>query len=392
MSDLTVAAVTGIGIVAPCGIGKEAFWKGLLGVPEDGIRQIKDWDPTQWFPNPKEARRADKFTQFAIAAATEAIDQAEGFDYDPTKVGVSVGSGIGGIATLEEQIVINHEKGSRRVTPFLVPMMMSNAAGATISLRFGYQGPCEAIVTACAAGTHSIGRALDWIRTGRCDAVVAGSSESSLTPTALAGFGNMTALSKSGKSMPFDVNRDGFVISEGSAVLIMERLDLAEARGANILGLVVGSGSTADAHHITAPSPQGLGAINCVKQALDDAKLNAEDITYINAHGTSTPLNDKAESLAMVEIFGQPGPAITSTKGVTGHALGAAGSIEAASIVLSMQHKVIPPTAGYSDHDPEIPKLDIVTEARDWEPGPTISNSFGFGGHNGTVVLKPYEG
>ena len=392
MHQDAVAAITGIGVVAPCGVGKEAFWNGLLETPEDGYRTVDDWDPSFLFENAKEARRADKFTQFALAAAAEAIEQAKGFDYDPTKVGVSVGSGIGGIATLEDQIVVQHEKGSRRVTPFLVPMMMSNAAGASVSLRHGFQGPCEAIVTACAAGTHSIGRALDWIRSGRCEAVVAGSSESSLTPTALAGFGNMTALSKSGHSMPFDVNRDGFVIAEGSGVLIMERLDLAEARGAEILGLVVGSGSTADAHHITAPSPQGLGAINCVKQALADAKMNADEVTYINAHGTSTPLNDKAESIAMQEIFGAPGPAITSTKGVTGHALGAAGSIEAASVILSMQKKMIPPTMGFKEADPEIPKLDIVTEAREWEPGPTISNSFGFGGHNGTIVFKPYNG
>ncbi len=391
MSEI-VAAVTGVGVVAPCGVGRDAFWDGLLGEAASGYQSVQDWDPSEFYANAKEARRHDKFAQFAIVSSTEALEQAGDLSsYDPSDIAVSYGSGIGGLATLEAQIGVQIEKGEKRVSPFLVPMMMANAAGAAVSLRHGAKGPCEAIVTACAAGTHSIGRALDWIRLGKANAVIAGSAESSLTPTGIAGFKNMTALSKSGDSKPFDETRDGFVISEGAGTLILERLDLAEGRGADILGLVIGSGSTADSHHITAPSPEGEGAIRCVNRALQDAGISATDVTYVNAHGTSTPLNDRAESNAMLEVFGDHKPAITSTKGVTGHALGAAGAMEAVSVILSMQNKKIPATAGLTTVDPEMPELDFVTEARDWEPGPTISNSFGFGGHNGTVVFAPYK-
>ncbi len=387
-----VAAVTGVGVVASCGIGKKAFWDGLLATPPDGERRITDWDPSPWFESPKDARRSDRFSQFAIAATHEAIEQAGGLHSKPEDVAVSYGSGIGGLSTLEHQVTVCYDKGEKRVSPFLVPMMMANAAGASVSLRFGAQGPCEAIVTACAAGTHSIGRALDWIRLGKAETVIAGSSESALTPTGIAGFNNMTALSKSGHSMPFDANRDGFVIAEGGATLILERLDVAEARGADILALVIGSASTADSHHITAPSPEGSGAIRCVNLALEDAGVTAADVKHINAHGTSTPLNDKAEAKAMAAVFGDDIPAITSTKGVTGHALGAAGAIEAAAVVLSMQNRMMPPTAGLNEVDSDMPQMDIVREAREWEPGVTISNSFGFGGHNGTIVMAPYSG
>lgn len=382
-------AVTGLGVVAPCGIGREAFWEGLLREPADGDRRIVDWDPSPWFDNPKDARRADPFTQYALAAAAMALEQAGDLDCDPARIAVLVGTGIGGITTNEEQIVNRHDKGDRRVSPFLVPMMMPNAAGAAISMRHGLQGACETTVTACAAGTHSIGNALNHIRSGRADVVIAGGSESPFTPTSMAGFRNMTALSKSGQSRPFDARRDGFVMSEGAAMLVLENLDRAKARGARILGLVAGAASTADAHHITAPSPGGNGAVRCMELAIGDAGLRADDIVQINAHGTSTPLNDAAEAAAVAKVFGQPGPAITSTKGVTGHALGAAGALEAAAVLLSMEHGLIPPTFGYGEPDPELPVLDIVTEARSWEPGPSISNSFGFGGHNGSVVLIP---
>ena len=386
----SAVAVTGLGVVAPCGVGLEAFWQGLLRPPADGDRRVPDWDPLPWFENPKAARRADPFTQYALASAQMALDGAGELGADPSRIGVMIGTGIGGISTNEEQIVIRHEKGDRRVSPFLIPMMMPNAASAAISMRHGFQGPCETTVTACAAGTHSIGNAVNVIRSGRCDVMLAGGSEAPFTPTSLAGFGNMTALSSSGQSRPFDVERDGFVMSEGCAVLVLESLDRATARGATILGLVLGSASTADAHHITAPAPGGAGAIQCMEQAMADAGITAADVVHINAHGTSTPLNDAAEAHAIDKVFGSPGPIVTSTKGVTGHALGAAGALEAAAVLLSIHHELIPPTLGLVNPDPELPELDLVIgEPRPWQPGPSLSNSFGFGGHNGTVVIAP---
>ncbi len=384
--------VTGIGVVAACGMGKEAFWDGLLRpVTVIGTtRPVADFDPSPWFDNPKEARRADRFQQFAVAAATMAMDDAGGGPpADPGRKGVMIATGVGGLNTLEEQIQVRIEKGERRVSPFLVPMMMANAAGAAVSMRFGWQGPCETTVTACAASTHAIGNAARTIAWGRCDAMLAGGSECSLTATALAGFGNMTALSSSGVSMPFDARRDGFVMAEAAAVLLLEELETARARGAHILGEILGGASTADAHHITAPSPGGTGAVGCMELCLADAGLRPDDIVHINAHGTSTPLNDAAEAEAIAKVFGAPGPAVTSTKGVTGHALGAAGALEAAAVVLSMEHRLIPPTMGTSALDPELSIDLVVGEPRAWEPGPTLSNSFGFGGHNGCVAIGP---
>ncbi|HKA03786.1 MAG TPA: beta-ketoacyl synthase N-terminal-like domain-containing protein, partial [Acidimicrobiales bacterium] len=304
-------AVTGIGVVAACGTGKQAYWEGLLRpVSEVGpTRSVADFDPARWYENPKDARRADRFTQFAIAAAALALDDAGGEPpADPSRKGVMVATGVGGLATLEEQIQIRIEKGERRVSPFLVPMMMSNAAGAAVSMRYGWQGPCETVVTACAASTHSIGNAARTIAWGRCDAVLAGGSECSVTPTALAGFGNMTALSSSGVSRPFDVRRDGFVMAEAAAVLVLEEMEFARSRGARILGEILGAASNADAHHITAPAPGGSGAVACMELCLADAGLQTEDIAHINAHGTSTPLNDAAEAEAISKLFGTPGP------------------------------------------------------------------------------------
>jgi 3-oxoacyl-[acyl-carrier-protein] synthase II len=382
--------VTGIGVVAPCGLGKQAYWDGLLRpITEKGAtRGIDDWDPSPWFANPKEARRADRFQQFALAAASMAVDDAGGEPPgDPARKGVAVATGIGGLHTLEEQIQTRLEKGVRRVSPFLVPMMMANAGGASISMRFGWQGPCETIVTACAASTHAIGYAARLIAWGRCDAMLAGGAESTLTPTAEAGFRNMTALSTSGVSMPFDAKRDGFIMSEAAAVLLLEELESAQARGARILGEILGSASNADAHHITAPSPGGTGAVACMELCLQDAGLRGDDIRQINAHGTSTPLNDAAEAEAIAKVFGVPGPPVTSTKGVTGHALGAGGALEAAAVLLSMEHRLIPPTMGTTELDPEM-SIDLVMgEPRPWEPGPTLSNSFGFGGHNGCLAI-----
>ena len=383
-------AVTGIGVVAPCGVGVDAFFEGLCAPAPVGPRILEDFDPTPYFDNPKEARRSDRFSQFALAAAEEALAQAGELDADLARRGTFIGTGVGGIQTLEAQIEVRIEKGERRVSPFLVPMMMANAAAATLSMRFGWQGPCENTVTACAAGTHAIGNAARMIADGRCDAVLAGGSEAPFTLTAVAGFANMTALSNSGVSRPFDVNRDGFVMAEGAGVLVLEEWDRAAARGATILGEVLGSASTADAHHITAPAPGGTGAINCMRLAMEDAGITAADVVHINAHGTSTDKNDAAEAAAVAKVFGTPGPAVTSTKGVTGHALGGAGALEAVAVLAAMNKGLIPPTAGHEQMGRDMPKIDLVVgEPRSWNPGPSLSNSFGFGGHNGTIVLAP---
>ena len=387
-------AITGYGVVAPCGIGKQNFWKGLLGPGTTGsvTVEVSEWDPAPYFDGPKEVRRADRCEQYALAAANEAIEQSGSLPYDPTRIGTIFGTGIGGLRTLEEQVVVRVEKGERRVSPFLVPMMMSNASGAAISMRYGFQGPAETICTACAAATHALGYAARLIAWGRCDAVVSGGAESAATVTAVAGFANMTALSTTKVSKPFDATRDGFVFGEGSAVFVLERLDLAVARGAKIYGEILGAGSNADAHHITAPSPGGVGAIACMKLALDDAGLTPDQIKQVNAHGTSTPLNDSAEAQAVANVFGASKPPMTSIKGVTGHPLGAAGALEAAAVLLSFEHKLIPPTANTTVVDPEMKDVDIVIgSARPWEPGPTISNNFGFGGHNGSIILAPYK-
>ena len=383
-------AVTGLGVVAPCGVGVDAFWEGLCSPAPVGLRVLEDWDASPYFENAKEVRRSDRFTQFAVAAADEALAQAGELGADPARLGTFIGTGVGGIETLETQIEIRLTKGERRVSPFLVPMMMTNAAAATLSMRHGWQGPCENTVTACAAGTHAIGNAARLISNGYCDAVLAGGSEAPFTPTAIAGFTNMTALSSSGVSRPFDPRRDGFVMAEGSAVLVLEEWSRAEARGATVLGEILGSASTADAHHITAPAPGGTGAITCMRLAIEDAGITADDVAHINAHGTSTDKNDAAEAAAIAKIFGTPGPVITSTKGVTGHALGGAGALEAAAVLLSMNRRLIPPTAGHETLDPEMPDIDLVVgEPRPWAPGPSLSNSFGFGGHNGTLVIGP---
>jgi 3-oxoacyl-[acyl-carrier-protein] synthase II len=386
--DRRRVVITGLGVVGPCGIGRDAFWQGLLGPQPEGNRVVHDFDPTVWL-GPKEARRTDRFAQMAIGAAEMALEQSGQVGADPDRSGVIIATGVGGLETLEEQIQVRLEKGEKRVSPFLVPMMMANAGAASVSMRFGWRGPCETIVTACAASTQAIGYAARLIQWGICDAVMTGGAESSITPTAMAGFGNMTALSPERLSRPFDKDRNGFVIAEGAAVLVLEEREAALARGATILGELMGSASTADAHHITAPSPDGSGAVRAMELALADAGIDTSDVRQINAHGTSTPLNDAAEAEAIAKVFGTPGPPVTSTKGITGHALGAAGALEAAAVLLSMEHRQIPPTAGTVNVDPEI-TIDVVTGApRDWEPGPTLSNSFGFGGHNGCIVIGP---
>ena len=387
-------AVTGLGVVAPAGIGVADYWAGLLGPGLTGGQstEIPDWDPTPWFESAKQARRADRVEQFALAAAAEAFDAAGGvgaIGVEPGRFGTIFASGVGGLHTLEEQVIVRAEKGARRVSPFLVPMMMVNASGAAISMRYGLQGPNETICTACAAGTHAIGYAARLIEWGLVDAVATGGSECAATETALAGFGNMTALSSSGVSMPFAEGRDGFVMGEGAAVLILEEWSHAESRGANILGEILGSASNADAHHITAPAPGGTGAIACMRLALDQAGIEPADIAQVNAHGTSTPLNDAAEADAISEVFGAGAVPVVSTKGVTGHALGAAGALEAAASLLSIRHGLIPPTANTVAPDPAMSIDLVVGGPREWTPGPVISNNFGFGGHNGSVVIAP---
>ena len=383
--------VTGYGVVAPTGVGKDAFWNGLLGpgITGTSVLDLADWDPSPWFDSPKDARRADRVQQFALAAAAEAVADAGDLTADPGRKGVIFATGVGGLHTLEEQCQVRIEKGVKRVSPFLVPMMMANAAGASISMRYGLQGPNETICTACAASTHAIGYAARMIAWDMADVIFTGGAESAGTVTSVAGFTNMTAMSTSGRSCPFDVERDGFVLGEGAGVIVLEEREMALARGATIFGEILGAASNADAHHITAPSPGGAGAVACMELALADAGLQPGDIRQINAHGTSTPLNDAAEAEAVTKVFGVPGPAVVSTKGVTGHALGAAGALEAVAVLLSIDRRLIPPTAG-TTAIPDDMTIDVVLgEPRPWEPGPALSNNFGFGGHNGSVIIAP---
>jgi 3-oxoacyl-[acyl-carrier-protein] synthase II len=386
--------VTGLGVLASCGIGKDAFFAGLSGPAAVGPQWVDAFDPAAWF-DPKEARQTDRFAQFSIAAAAGALDDAGELGADPGRVGVIFGTGTGGLATIQEQIILLVAKGPRRVSPRLVPMMMGNAGAAAISIRFGLRGPCETVVTACASATHAIGNAFRLVGDGRCDAVVTGGAEAAicqaggLDPIGIAAFGNMTALSTSGHSRPFDRRRDGFVIAEGGGALVLEELGHAVSRGAHVYAELLGAASTADAYHITAPAPGGEGAVVCMELALDDAGIRPGQVAQINAHGTSTPLNDLAEAEAIEKVFDRPGPPVTSIKGVTGHSLGAAGALEAIASVLSIEGGLIPPTAGLEEQDPEI-HLDIVTgAARPFTPGPVLSNSFGFGGHNGCLVFGP---
>jgi len=383
--------VTGADVLACCGIGRSAFFDGLLAdAPTERPRRVPEFDLSPYFSSPKESRRLDRYAHFALVTAANALDEAGELPYDPERIGTLVGTGVGGMNTFEEQVIVQRDKGDRRVSPFLIPMMMANAASAQISMRYGFQGPSETTVTACAASNQSIGNAFNMIKWDRCDAMITGGSESALSPTGMAGFANMTALSKTGISRPFDAERDGFIQAEAGGMLVLEELEGAKARGANILCELMGYATTADAHHITAPSPGGRGAIRCMTLAIESAGLTPADITYVNAHGTSTPLNDAAEAGAVAELFGSPGPLVTSLKGVTGHALGAAGVLEAVSVVESYVRGLVPPTANTTAVDPEIAPINLVVgEPAEWNRGPALSNSFGFGGHNATLVFGP---
>ena len=380
-------AVTGLGAVTCCGVGVDALWEGLLHPAVIG-GPVQGYEPQDFF-GPKEVRQLDRFAQLSMVSADMAVQAAGELAVDPAKAGVVFATGVGGLETLADQVGVFDAKGADRVSPRLVPMMMANAGAAGISMRLGWRGPSEVICTACAAGTHAIAAAARLVATGRCEVAIGGGSEASMVPVALAAFANMTALSTSGNSRPFDARRDGFVMTEGAAALILEDWDRAVTRGATIYAELAGAASTADAHHITAPSPDGSGAVACMELALADADIAPSDVGHINAHGTSTPLNDLAEARAITKVFGEPGPLVTSTKGVTGHGLAAAGAIEAVAGVLTIHHATIPPTAGYEEPDPEITIRVVHGEPRPWEPAAVLSNSFGFGGHNGCLVLLP---
>ena len=382
-------AVTGLGALSCAGEGVIALWELLNKPHAPKSKRIGDFDAAR-VGGPKELRRLDPFALYALVAADEAWRQS-GLVGPLPDAGSIVTTGIGGLQSTLNQGVVLLQKGPERVSPFLVPMMMPNAATAAVSMRFGLGGPCETVTTACAAGTHAIGNAARLVASGRCDVVVAGGAEAVIVEIAEAGFRNMTALSTQNLSRPFDVNRDGFVLGEGAGVLILEEWDHALRRGVPIFAEVLGAASTADAYHITAPDPSGAGAIRCMELALADADITASDVSHINAHGTSTPLNDLAEAIAVHRVFGDDAPPTTSNKGHLGHSLAAAGALEGVASVLTLQNQLIPPTAGTTDIDPAI-ALDVVIGAsRPADVEIVLSNSFGFGGHNGSVIFRRFH-
>ncbi len=404
-------AITGVGTVCPGGADSRSALKTVLAgrsaaapinafdASGHSVRfacELTDFDPAA-IVGPKEARRIDRVSLIGLAAAREALEQAglgQPGQVDPARVAVLAGTGVGGLNALEDQIAVRVERGPSRVSPFLVPMMMANATAGLLSMRHGFTGASLCISTACASGANAIGEGRRMICSGGADVVLAGGTEAAITPTTIAAFARMGALSgrnddPAGASRPFDAERDGFVMGEGAAFLVLERWDLAQRRGATVLGELAGYGATCDAHHITAPHPDGAGAVACMRQALDDAGLAPHAIGHVNAHGTSTPLNDIAESDSLIKVFGADGPPVTSTKGVTGHLVGAAGAVEAVLGLLAASVGQVPPTANLVDLDPEI-SVDVVAgQPRVVPPAPVLSNSFGFGGHNATLILVP---
>jgi 3-oxoacyl-[acyl-carrier-protein] synthase II len=361
--------------------------------------EVKDFDATALFGS-KEARRMDRFSQLAVAAAIQAVQDAGLIidDHNRDRIGVIMGSGIGGVGTIYGQVQVLLERGPDRVSPFLVPMMLADTAPAMVAIHLGLRGPNLAIVSACASGTNAMGEAVEIIRRGRADVILAGGSEASILPIAIAGMGVMNALSTRNDdptraSRPFDRDRDGFVMGEGSAVLILETLEHAQNRGARILAELVGYGATCDAYHISAPAENGAGAAICMRLALEDAGLGLDEIDYINAHGTSTYLNDKSETAAIKEVFGEQAyrVPVSSTKSMTGHLLGAAGALEALVCVKTLQEGMIPPTINYENPDPECDLDYVPNQTRQATLHHVMSNSFGFGGHNATIILSGVE-
>jgi 3-oxoacyl-[acyl-carrier-protein] synthase II len=389
--------VTGIGAVTPLGVGARTLYErwraGASGI-EDGVGRCSEFDPTEHL-NKKEVRRADRFTQFALVASDEALREA-GWDdgdlpYDPARIGCLIGTGIGGIGTLEHGKQTLIEKGARAVSPLAVPLMMGNAAAGAVAMRHGLRGQSYSILSACAAGAHSIGAAARMIQAGDADAVVTGGSEAALTPLATAAFGALDALSEKGISRPFDAQRDGFVMGEGGAVLILEDADKAKERGATVLATIAGYGATSDAHHLTAPRQDGAGAVDAMRQALADAGYGPQDVIYVNAHGTSTALNDRAETVAIKEVLGDGVP-VSSLKSSIGHLLGAAGAVEAVATILAMRDRVAPPTLNYETPDEGLDLDYVPNEAKTLDvnghQAVALSNAFGFGGHNAVLCLE----
>lgn len=399
-------AVTGLGLVTPAGIGVEASWNGVLsgksagakdpnlaGIPIDISCRVADFDGNAELGR-KAARRLDRFVQLGLVAAREAIADS-GLDpqtWDGARVGAVIGCGMGGAGTWEAQHTVLMERGPERVSPMLIPMLIPNMVAGHIAIEFNANGPNLVTATACTSGATAIGVARDLLRTGACDVVITGGAEAGVTPLSIAAFGQMHALSSrvddpAAASRPFDADRDGFVAAEASGILVLERADDAAARGATVRARLLGYGASADAHHITAPDPEGVGVGLAITAALDSADIAPADVDHINAHGTSTPLNDAAEGRVINRVFNGDTPPVTSTKGVTGHSLGAAGAIEAAFGVLTIEHNRIPPTANLDKQDPDI-DLDVVGgSARDTTVDVVMSNSFGFGGQNGVLVL-----
>lgn len=414
--NLKRVVVTGIGALTPLGNTTSEYWNGLLEGRSgaDFITQfdaskfrtrfaceVKNYDPVNYLDR-KEARKLDRFTQFGLIVSDEAVKDAgiSTETMDPDRIGVIFSSGIGGLITFQEE-VINFAKGdgTPRFNPFFIPKMILDIAAGQISMRHGFRGPNFAVVSACASSTHAIIEAFNWIRMGKADAILAGGSEAVISYSGVAGFNAMKALSERNDdpttaSRPFDKDRDGFVMGEGAGMLVLEELEHALARGAKIYCEVGGGGATADAHHITAPHPEGLGALNVMRQTLADAGMKPEDVDYINVHGTSTPLGDIAETKAIRQVFGDHAYQlnISSTKSMTGHLLGAAGAIEAIACVLSVVHDVVPPTINHFTDDPELdPRLNFTFHKPQYRRvNAALSNTFGFGGHNASVIVRKF--
>ena len=388
--------ITGVGAVTPLGTGARTLhkrWSAGECAIEDGLARCSEFDPVDHL-SVKEARRADRYTQLAIAACGEALAEA-GWDdelpYDPERVGCVIGTGIGGINTLEDQHDLLRERGPAAVSPLAVPLMMSNAAAGVLAMRHGLLGPCFGTVSACAAGAHAIGAALRLVQSGDADACVTGGAESAMTPLAMAAFAGMGATSPSGVCRPFDARRDGFVMGEGAGVLVLEDEQAAARRGAPVLGRVLGFGATADAFHLTAPQPGGAGSARAIGRALEDARATPSDVAYVNAHGTSTPLNDRSETDALKTALGEHAGhvPVSSTKSAIGHLLGAAGAVEAVATLLALRERVAPPTLGYEQPDEGLDLDYVPGAARPLNGGRVgISNSFGFGGHNAVLCLE----
>jgi 3-oxoacyl-[acyl-carrier-protein] synthase II len=384
--------VTGRGVVTSLGEGADPFFDALIGRRSgiaDGVGAANEFDP-ETVMTAKEARRSDRFSHFAIAAAQQAWDEAAPEGMDMERAGVIIGTGVGGLGTLERETLAWLKEGDRAVSPMFVPMMMPNAAAGLIAMRFGLHGPGFSVASACATGGHAIGEAKRMIERGEADLVVAGGSEAAITNVCLAAFKRMGAMSKDGISRPFDLKRDGFILGEGAGVVVLESEEHARGRGAKVYGKVAGYGASNDAFHITMPDEDGKGAIRSMRHALEDAGAQPGDIGYINAHGTSTPFNDKIETLSIKGVFGSNGgvPPVSSTKSAIGHLLGAAGAVEAVISLSAIERGVLPPTLNLTEPDPEC-DLDYVPDGPREAPGlkAVLSNSFGFGGQNATLVL-----